>query len=90
VEKGQIRSIDKVHEVMEVPSVFYPIDKEQARVVTKVKGSKIYLWVGRFDENKDPLTLIRGFIEFARTVEDASLYVIYQSTELISEVKIGS
>jgi len=87
VEKGQIRSIDKVHEVMEVPSVFYPIDKDQARVVTKVKGSKIYLWVGRFDENKDPLTLIRGFIEFARTVEHASLYVIYQSTELISEVK---
>lgn len=87
VENGQIGSIDKVHEVTEVPSVFYPIDKQQARDFTKVKASKVYLWVGRFDENKDPLTLIRGFIEFARTVENASLYVIYQSSELIGEVK---
>jgi glycosyltransferase involved in cell wall biosynthesis len=87
VEKGQIGSIDKVHEVTEVPSIFYPIDRQQAKDVTKVKGSKIYLWVGRFDENKDPLTLIKGFIEFARTVESANLYVIYQNSELIEEVK---
>jgi len=87
VDKGQIKSITKVRELTEVPSVFYPLEKEKARAVTKVNGAKIYLWVGRFDENKDPLTLIKGFIEFARYVQDVYLYVIYQSSELIEEVK---
>ena len=87
VGKKQIGSLNKVYEVPEVPSVFYPVDREIAKGVTKVRGSKIYLWVGRFDSNKDPLTLIRGFIEFARTVTGANLYVIYQSSELIEEVQ---
>jgi glycosyltransferase involved in cell wall biosynthesis len=87
VEKKQIGSMNKVYEVTEVPSVFYPVDREKAKGVTKVSDSKTYLWVGRFDANKDPLTLIRGFIEFARTVTGANLYVIYRSNELIEEVK---
>lgn len=87
VDKGQIKSIDKVHEVTEVPSVFYPLEKEKARAVTKVNGAKIYLWVGRFDENKDPLTLMKGFIEFAKSAQDVRLYVIYQRNELVEEVK---
>jgi len=88
VEVKQIGSISKVCEVTEVPSVFYPVDREIAKGVTKVSSSKTYIWVGRFDTNKDPLTLIKGFIEFARTVQDANLYVIYQSTELIEEVQL--
>lgn len=83
---GQIELKNKVHEVIEVPSVFYPIEKARARAVTKVTGSKIYLWVGRFDANKDPLTLVKGFIEFARFANDATLYVIYQSEELVDHV----
>lgn len=87
IEAGQIESTNKVHEVTEVPSVFFPIDKDKAKAFTKVTGSEVYLWVGRFDENKDPLTLVKGFIEFARSVHDANLYVIYQSEELVEEVK---
>jgi len=87
VVAGLIESENKIHEVLEVPSVFYPIDREKARAVTRVTGSKIYLWVGRFDDNKDPLTLVKGFIEFARSVPNANLYVIYQSEELVDEVK---
>lgn len=87
VEQGQIESTAKVHEVIEVPSVFYPIDKKEAKAVTKIRGSKVYIWVGRFDENKDPLTLVKGFIEFARSVNDTYLYVIYQSNELEEEVR---
>jgi glycosyltransferase involved in cell wall biosynthesis len=87
VKEKQIGSLSKVYEVTEVPSVFYRVDQQKAKDVTKAAGSKIYLWVGRFDANKDPLTLIKGFIEFARTVAGANLYVIYQSSELIEEVK---
>jgi glycosyltransferase involved in cell wall biosynthesis len=87
IEQGQIATTKKIHEVTEVPSVFYPIDKEKAKAVTKVDAARMYLWVGRFDTNKDPLTLVKGFIEFARSNQDVRLYVIYQSEELIDEVK---
>lgn len=87
VNKGQIASIKKVYEVIEVPSVFYPIDREKGKAVTQVTGERVYLWVGRFDTNKDPLTLLKGFIEFARSHQDVRLYVIYQSEELIDQVR---
>lgn len=88
VDKGQISTIKKVHEVTEVPSVFYPIDKGKAKAVTNVDGARIYLWVGRFDSNKDPLTLVKGFVEFARSYDDVRLYIVHQSDELIDQVKL--
>jgi len=87
VEKGQIASLSKVHEIMEVPSVFHIIEKKQAQSRTNVTSDLTYLWVGRLDENKDPLTLLRGFIKFARSNPRVGLYVVYQREELIEEVK---
>jgi len=87
ISKGQIKSIEKVHEVMEVPSVFHPVDRELARSITKVVSSTVYLWVGRLDENKDPITMIKAFIPFARDYASVSLYIIYQRDELIDQVK---
>jgi glycosyltransferase involved in cell wall biosynthesis len=87
VDRRQIKSIEKVYEVMEVPSVFHPVERELARSMTKVVSSIVYLWVGRFDENKDPITLIKAFIPFARNNSSVSLYVIYQRDELIEHVK---
>lgn len=87
VTQKQIRSLEKVYEIMEVPSVFYPIDKLSAKAKTKVTGTKIYLWVGRFDANKDPLTLLKAFISFAERNPHAKLYVIFQQNDLIEEVK---
>lgn len=82
----QINDRAKIYEVMEVPSVFKPMDRSEARAITKVNGSKKYLWVGRFDQNKDPVTLIKAFIFFAKENDDVHLYVIFQSNELINEI----
>jgi len=87
VQEKQIRKPERIYEIMEVPSVFYPIDKQVAKAKTKVSTSKVYLWVGRFDENKDPMTLIKAFIMFVKSNALASLYVVYQRNELIEEVK---
>jgi len=87
VEKRQIKSLDKVFEIMEVPSVFGPIDKKEAIKKTNVKESKIYLWVGRLDANKDPLTLVTAFIRFTTVNQEAHLYVVFHGDELVGEVK---
>jgi len=87
VQRGNIGSADKIHEVMEVSSAFAPIDKNAARQKTGVADGLIFLWVGRLNENKDPLTVLKAFLEFAQTVSSARLYMIYHTEELLSEVK---
>ena len=87
VERGQIKSISKVKEVMEASSHFLPYEKEKARAVTKVSGERIFLWVGRLDVNKDPLTVARAFLKFVRLDPTVRLYMIFQSFELFEELK---
>lgn len=87
LKEGQIVDERKIIEVMEVPSVFYQIDRLAARLKTKVRGSKNYLWVGRLDANKDPVTLVAAFIEFAKSNLGAHLYIVFQSDELLDNVK---
>jgi glycosyltransferase involved in cell wall biosynthesis len=87
VEQRQIKSLGKVFEIMEVPSVFGPLDKKEAIKKTDVKGGTIYLWVGRLDANKDPITLVTAFIRFTTVNQDAHLYVVFHGDELIGEVK---
>jgi glycosyltransferase involved in cell wall biosynthesis len=88
VDDKQIRNVAKVHEVMEVPSVFRPVDNKLARARTNVKEGKVYLWVGRFDDNKDPITLVSAFMRFANGDSSVRLYVIFRSTELLEEIKL--
>lgn len=87
LKEGQIKSDNKIYEVMEVPSVFYPIDKVEAKKRTGVSCQKVYLWVGRFDSNKDPVTLVNGFMQFAKSNSDSCLYIIGQGGYLFPIVK---
>lgn len=87
VKKGNISSAGKVHEVMEVSSIFSPLDKVAARQKTGVKDGLIFLWVGRLNPNKDPLTVLSAFVKFARARPGAHLYMIYHTEELLTEIK---
>ena len=87
VQKGNIRSGDKIHEVMEVSSAFSPIDKHLARQKTGISDGLIFLWVGRLNENRDPLTVLKAFLEFARSKPLAKLFMVYHTEELLNEVK---
>ncbi|HEY3403567.1 MAG TPA: glycosyltransferase family 4 protein [Ohtaekwangia sp.] len=87
VERKQIRSVSKIHEVMEASSAFNLLDRQLSRKSTKVSGAPIYLWVGRLDENKNPILLARAFVRFAAEFPGARLYVIYQSYEQESQLK---
>ena len=88
ISKGNIASKKKIHEIMEVSSVFYPIDKIIARSKTNVTGDTVFLWAGRLNKNKDPLTVVNAFLKFLRFQPTAHLYMIFQTEELLSELEM--
>ena len=87
VRQGLISHPGKLHEVMEVSSVFLPVDRKEARIHTKISGQVIYLWVGDLTTNKDPITAIKSFKKLLAINATAELYMIYKSTELLDQIK---
>jgi glycosyltransferase involved in cell wall biosynthesis len=83
VDDGLIASQQKVHEVMEVSSVFYPTRSNN----DLISIASNYIWVGRLDENKDPLTLVNAFVRFLRHSSESKLYLIYREGHLRSEIE---
>ena len=87
VKNGNIHSAEKIKELMEVSSAFEPAGKDIARQQTGAHGSPIFLWVGRLNQNKDPFTAVRAFLHFAAQQPTAKLYMIFQSDELLPDIK---
>ena len=87
VQKGVISKYRKIYEVMEVSSNFYPIDKKLARQKTGATGAPVFLWVGRLNDNKDPLNTVRAFLKYLQGNQAAHLYMIYHTNELLAEIK---
>jgi glycosyltransferase involved in cell wall biosynthesis len=83
VSKGNIASKKKIHEIMEVSSVFYPVDKIIARTKTNIRNDTVFLWAGRLNKNKDPLTVVNAFLKFLQFQPTAHLYMIFQTEELL-------
>jgi len=86
ISRRIIRRAGKVREIMEASSVFKLSDRAGARQSTGVEGSPVFLWVGRLDANKDPLTVLRAFLRFARVAPAARLYMIFQTQELLPAI----
>jgi glycosyltransferase involved in cell wall biosynthesis len=86
IEKGQITNSKKIHEVMEVSSVFTQIERDVAKRRISVQGEKNYLWVGRLNENKNPLLVIRAFLQFLDSHPEARLYLIFQERDMLSHI----
>jgi glycosyltransferase involved in cell wall biosynthesis len=87
IANGNLTSPQKIHEVMELSSYFSPIAKNKAKAKTGITTENVFLWVGRLDENKDPLTVIKAFLEFAAVNAGACLYMIYHTEELLPSIK---
>jgi len=83
-----IGNTNKIVEVMECSSVYYSIDRIQAKAATGLSGMNNYLWVGRLESNKDPIALITAFIKFLTIHPHAKLHVIYQQDDLLPEVSL--
>lgn len=88
VRAGNIKDPAKIYEVMEASSTFYPEDRALARTKTQVSGETVFLWVGRLNENKDPLTVVKAFLRFLRHCPGARLYMIYHKAELLPAIDV--
>lgn len=66
------------------PAIYY--NRHEARKRTMVNGSPVFLWVGRLDSNKDPLTIIEGFNVIFDKYEKARLYMIYTDEKLYTAI----
>lgn len=86
VHSGNIASKNQIWEVMEVSSPFFPMDKKESLEKTGMKGRLKFLWVGRLESNKDPITVVKGFLSYVSIHKEATLTMIYQTEELLGEI----
>lgn len=87
IKKGIIKNRDKIHEVVQASSSFKIQDKSAASKTLNINANPVFLWVGRLDQNKDPLTVIHAFIRFTSFQPSAKLYMIFQAEKLLDDVK---
>jgi glycosyltransferase involved in cell wall biosynthesis len=86
----QLRLLGRQTTVFEIPestSRFTPGDRAVARSITGVQGEPAILWIGHLNNNKDPLTVLRGFRQVLQRLPQASLWMCFASAPLGPEVK---
>ena len=77
----------KIYESIQASSVFLPQEKNAARSTLQIHGAPVFLWIGRLDANKDPLTVVKAFLQFSKFQVAARLYMIYQEEGLLKEIE---
>lgn len=87
-QKGVIANKQPVFEVLEASTDFFALDKMECRQKLNIhtKGN-VFLWVGRLNENKSPLTIVKAFAQYLHLKPLSRLYMIYQTTEQLDEIK---
>lgn len=88
LEKGVISRSGKVKQLFEGSSAFRHADRNEARKRTGIGPGAVYLWVGRLIQIKDPLTVVRAFVRFVKQGHKADLYMVFQTTDLLNEIKL--
>ena len=63
-------------------------DKAICRTALGIEASTVFLWVGRLNANKDPMTVLAGFQRYLLKNPAAKLYMIYQTDELLEEISL--
>jgi glycosyltransferase involved in cell wall biosynthesis len=76
-EGGLLRRGQPVFEVMEGSTEFIGSDRETARHRSGLGGAPIFLWVGRLDGNKDPLTVLSALEMVLGNLPAARVYMAY-------------
>jgi glycosyltransferase involved in cell wall biosynthesis len=75
---GRVMTFD----VMESSTRMQRIDRGHAHRISGVAGAPALLWVGRLNENKDPLTVLRGAATFFEARPAAGLTMVFASGDV--------
>jgi glycosyltransferase involved in cell wall biosynthesis len=87
MDQGVLDSEEKLYAVMEGSSHFQRRDRTAPRKKTGLTGNPVFLWVGRLDENKDPLTVLSAFEQTLSEAPEAQIYMIYTTGELLPDIQ---
>jgi glycosyltransferase involved in cell wall biosynthesis len=87
IEAGIISDSKQVHEVMETSAIFQYEDRPSALAKTGMYGLPVVFWAGNLNENKDPLTVLRGFELLLEEYPQAHLFMAYREAPLLKEVQ---
>ena len=85
IQRRIVQPHHKVYEVMEGSTTFGLKDRAQCRRDLNLPGGSIFLWVGRLDSNKDPLTILRAFHLLKRLGHAFTLYMVFNANPLEAE-----
>jgi glycosyltransferase involved in cell wall biosynthesis len=83
---GIIKDRSKIFEIPDTLSEMQRVDKSKARQFLKINSETVFLWVGRLNANKDPLTFLEAFKQYVSIHANARLYMIYQTNELEKKI----
>lgn len=74
-------------ETRDIARTFTYADRNIARQKAGWQGNPVFLWVGRLDNNKDPLTVLDGLEMIFSKHTDATLYMVYNDNDLLHKVQ---
>ena len=75
INRAVIRNPDKCREVLESSTYFKRQDKLKSQARLGISGIYNFLWVGRLNKNKDPLTVLKAFKKYGLFHPNARLYM---------------
>jgi Glycosyltransferase len=78
---------NKCYEVLSASTDIIPLHRQESKGKLAMLGNDNFLWVGRLNANKDPLTVLAAFEKYSIKIPSAKLYMIYQTEELLPEIK---
>jgi glycosyltransferase involved in cell wall biosynthesis len=87
INAGVITDKDKCFEMPSASTTFSRLDKTKSKIKLGMKEGFNFLWVGRLNANKDPLTVVAAFEKHVSFNKQARLYMIYQEDDLLELVQ---
>lgn len=82
-----IKNKNKIKELAGASVFVEKKDKSACKEKVQLTGQNNFLWVGRLNKNKDPLTILKAFSNYTLVNTTAKLFMIYHTEELLAEVK---
>jgi glycosyltransferase involved in cell wall biosynthesis len=87
INAGVITNKDKCFEMPSASTTFSRLDKRTSKIKLGMNQGFNFLWVGRLNANKDPLTVIAAFEKYVSLNKQAKLCMIYQEDDLLELVQ---